>query len=563
MIQQFQEVGIYPKGNAIEQKVKCPQCSPNRKNKNDKPLSINTQKGLYNCHNCGWSGNVKLKQKVEYKIPVVKYTELSAAALHWFKTERKITEATLSHWKVTESVEYFPQVGKERNAINFNYHRDNKLINVKFRDGQKNFKMVSGAELIFYGLDNIKEADKVYIVEGEMDALSLHEAGIYSVCSVPNGASKGNQRLEYLDNCWEYFDSKKEIILCTDNDQAGLSLRNELARRFGQYRCKYVEFGDYKDANEVLCEKGATYLREMMTKQKAFPIEGVLNIDDIWDNVLNYNENGIKNYSIGLGLSDEYFKMSFGEWSCVTGIPNSGKSDVVDQICCNMALNHGHRVAMFSPESFPYEGHIKRIANKLNETDCNNERLNQSKDFIQEHFHFVKIDLENLTLKGILDSFRQLVFQKGVNICVIDPWNQLDHSQQKDHSYIGRQLSEITQFCQQTKTHLFLVAHPRKMESENGIYKVPTPYSISGSADFFNKAYNCLTVYRNIGDKSPYESDTVQVHIQKVKRKENGSQGNFEVAPDFKSGGGSYKSLNSYEMLKQRKTKLAQEQAPF
>ena len=105
------------------------------------------------------------------------------------------------------------------------------MVNVKYRDGQKNFKMVSGAELIFYGLDNIKTMEKIYIVEGEIDALSLHEAGIYSVCSVPNGASKGNQRLEYLDNCFEYFKDKTEIILCTDNDNPGIELRNELSRR--------------------------------------------------------------------------------------------------------------------------------------------------------------------------------------------------------------------------------------------------------------------------------------------------------------------------------------------
>jgi twinkle protein len=115
----------------------------------------------------------------------------------------------LVHWKVGESLEYMPQVQKNRRVINFNYFRENKLVNVKYRDSEKNFKMVSGAELIFYGLDNIKELDKVYVVEGEMDALSLHEAGVYSVCSVPNGASKGNQKLEYLDNCWQYFKDKK------------------------------------------------------------------------------------------------------------------------------------------------------------------------------------------------------------------------------------------------------------------------------------------------------------------------------------------------------------------
>ncbi|BAQ92621.1 DNA primase (bacterial type) (DnaG) [uncultured Mediterranean phage uvMED] len=556
---EFINIGITPKGDAIEQKVICPQCSHTRKNKKDPCLSINLDKGVYNCHNCGWSGNVNFKPKKEFVKPPEAKTNLSEKTIKWFN-KRGITEATLAHWKIGESIEYFPQARKERNAINFNYFREGELINCKYRDGQKNFKMVSGAELIFYGLDSINEMPTIYIVEGEMDALSLHEAGIYSVCSVPNGASKGNQRLDYLDNCWEYFKDKKEIILCTDNDQPGLSLRNELARRFGQYRCKYVEFGDFKDANEVLIEKGAEVLRNILKTSKHFPLEGVVNVNDIWKDVLNYNENGIKNYSVGLGNSDDYFKIDFeGSWSVVTGIPNSGKSDVVDQIACNMAVNYRHRTAFFAPESFPYEGHIKRLANKLNERICTNEDLNNTKDFIEEHFYFVKIDLDNLTLDGILEAFRDLVFQKGVNLLVIDPWNMLDHSAQRDHSYIGVMLSKITQFCQQSKTHLFLVAHPRKMSiSESGIYQVPTPYDISGSSDFFNKAFNCVTVYRSLGEITKYKSDAVQMHIQKVKRKENGSQGMFTVAPDFKDGG-VYKSIDE---KKQRFT-VVHDQVPF
>ena len=562
MIEQFHEIGIYPKGNYEEQKVKCPKCSPDRKNKGDKSLSINLSKGLYNCHHCGWQGNVKIKQKKEYTKPVLHQTDLDSKVLDWFAS-RGINLPTLAHYKITQSKEYFPQTKKNSNCINFNYYRNKELINVKYRDAQKNFKLVSGAELIFYGLDNIKESEKCYIVEGEIDALSFHEAGLFSVCSVPNGASKGNQKLDYLDNCWEYFVDKKEIILCTDNDAAGLSLRGELARRLGKYRCKYVDFKEYKDANEILVKEGTRALQEFIANAKSFPLEGVLNISDIWENVLNFNENGIKNYSFGLGNSGDFLNISFGEWTVVTGIPNSGKSDVVDQISANLALTKGFKTAFFAPESFPYEGHIKRIANKLNEKNCDTETLNNTKDFIEEHFHFIKINLDNLTLKNILDNFRQLVFQKGVNVCVIDPWNMLDHSEQRDHSYIGRMLSEITQFCQQTNTHLFLVAHPRKMESENGIYKVPTPYSISGSADFFNKAYNCLTVYRKLNEKTEYDSDIVEIHIQKVKRKENGQQGCFEVAPDFKKGGGAYKGVNITQHQQKVNKEIQKIQVPF
>jgi twinkle protein len=544
---EFLELGISLKGRQSgELKTKCPQCHQTRKNKNDDSLSVNIEKGFYNCHNCGWSGSVRFKPKKEYIKPPVIELKLSDKIVQWFKG-RGISEATLAHWKIGESETFIPQIKKNRSTINFNYYRNNTLVNIKYRDAEKNFKMVSGAELIFYGLDNITELQKVYIVEGEMDALSLHEAGIYSVCSVPNGASKGNQRLEYLDNCWKYFEDKDEIIICTDNDDAGLQLRNELARRFGQYRCKYVDFGQYKDANEVLVSKGAEDLRNIVKQAKNFPLEGVLNVSDIWDDVLRYNENGIVNYSVELGISDEYYKMAMGEWTVVTGIPNSGKSDIIDQICVNLAMKYDFRVAMFSPESWPYEGHIKRIANKLNEKNCDSEALNKTKDFIEEHFYWVKIDLKNLTLEAILNHFKDLVFQKGVNVCVIDPWNMLDHSAQRDHSYIGKALSQITQFCQQTNTHLYLVAHPRKIESDNGKYKKPTLYDISGSADFFNKSYNGMICFRNIGNRTNYGSDSVEVYVEKVKRKENGQLGSFNIAPDFKNGG-VYRGLNLGDM---------------
>ena len=536
-LQDFLDVGIEVKPGRVEQKVTCPKCSPERKNKQDKCLSVNLDKGVYNCHHCGWSGNVKLKERKEYFKPAPIEINLSEKILKYFQI-RGISSATIANWKIGESREYFPQVREERAAINFNYYREGELVNVKYRDAEKNFKLVSGAELVFYGLDNIKESNHCYIVEGEMDALSLYEAGLYAVVSVPNGASKGNQRLDYLDNCFKYFEDKESIVLCTDNDEAGLSLRNELARRLGKHRCKYVDFGDFKDANEVLVSKGSETLRSIIKKAKNFPIEGVVNIEDIWDSVLSFNSNGFEQYSLGLGSSDEYLKLQLGEWSICTGVPNSGKSDIIDQICVNMALKYDFRVAMFAPESFPYEGHIKRIANKINQTECNNDQLNQSKDFIKEHFYFVKIDLENLSLEAILNKFRELVLQKGINLCVIDPWNTLDHSEQKDLSYIGKKLSEMTQFVQQTNTHLFLVAHPRKMESIDGKYRIPTPYDISGSSDFFNKAFNCITVYRNNQKKNKkLGSDVVEVHIQKVKRKENGMQGSFDLAPDFKNGG--------------------------
>jgi twinkle protein len=57
---------------------------------------------------------------------------------------------------------------------------------------KSNFKLYKDAELIFYNLDSIKDKSQCFIVEGEIDALSLIEAGIDNVVSVPNGANNYN-----------------------------------------------------------------------------------------------------------------------------------------------------------------------------------------------------------------------------------------------------------------------------------------------------------------------------------------------------------------------------------
>ena len=131
--------------------------------------------------------------------------------------------------------EWMPQTQREENCICFPYFKDGEMVNIKFRDARKSFKMVKDAELIFYNLSSISDKKFCIITEGEIDAMSVYEAGFgvpdvdaetgevketelskWGVVSVPNGASKGNQRLEYLYNCSDWFIGLHEIIIATD-----------------------------------------------------------------------------------------------------------------------------------------------------------------------------------------------------------------------------------------------------------------------------------------------------------------------------------------------------------
>ena len=125
--------------------------------------------------------------------------EISEKVESWFN-DRGISSASLRDLKVTTGEEYMPQTGKSENTIQFNYYMGDQLINVKYRDGRKNFKLYKGAEKIFYNVNSIIGYDTCIIVEGEMDVLAMHEAGVKNVISVPNGATLNSNNLDYLDN---------------------------------------------------------------------------------------------------------------------------------------------------------------------------------------------------------------------------------------------------------------------------------------------------------------------------------------------------------------------------
>ena len=253
-------------------KCKCPQCKDKRTNKHDRSLSVNLDKGVWHCHYCNWSGSLETFKRVEYE-PRKQYTKPNdtgqanySPKMLSYLINRGISEAVAKKCKVGEGVELMPRGGewKQCNTIQFKYYLEDELLNIKYRTADKVFKLCTGAELLPYNLDSIKDKDECIITEGEFDCLSFVEAGFTSCVSVPNGA---NSNLSYLDDFIEgWFEDKKVIYIASDTDAKGVELRDELIHRFGAERCKIVTYGDCKDANEHLVKYGKQSLRDCISR---------------------------------------------------------------------------------------------------------------------------------------------------------------------------------------------------------------------------------------------------------------------------------------------------------
>ena len=346
----------------------CPKCSDTRKatNKKAKCASYDWERGLVTCHNCmevTQMHTYKRKgkaEKVYVKPTVTQFNSVEGKVVEWFET-RGISKTTLDQLKVSVGQEFMPQTGQNENTIQFNYFLGDELINVKYRDGRKNFKLYKGAEKVFYNMNSIVGYHSAIIVEGEMDVLAMHEAGIKNVISVPNGATLNSNNLDYLDNCIDYFEDKTKVILAVDADEAGQALKQEFVRRLGAEVCYLVDFEDCKDANDYLIKYGADKLKAVLDSATQVPLEGVSTLNDIEDELIDFVQNGFKpGYQIGLDNFDEIFSTYTGQFITVTGVPSSGKSDFVDQMCVGYNKNYGWKTAFASPENHPIYLHAHK-----------------------------------------------------------------------------------------------------------------------------------------------------------------------------------------------------------
>ena len=542
LIENFNQHGL----EAGKSQGTCPLCSSSRKpeNKKAKCASYDWERGLGTCHNCDSSFQLhtykrKGKAEREYVMPEIKKVDLVVdKTLEWFKT-RGISKDTLDELKVSTGSEYMPQTGKAENTIQFNYYVGGQLTNVKYRDGRKNFKLYKGAEKVFYNIDNIVGHDYCVIVEGEMDVLALHEAGITNAISVPNGATLNTNNLDYLDNCIDYFDDMSKIIIAVDSDAPGQALQTELIRRLGAETCYITTFDDCKDANEYLVKYSSKELLSRITNAKPVPLENVTTFRDIEDEITDFVRNGFKKgFQIGLDNFDSIFSTYTKQFITVTGIPSSGKSDFVDQMVVGYNKEYQWKTAFASPENAPTYLHAHKLMRKVwgdmpDKGDIGGDKWNQVAEHVNDNFFF--IDMERYTLESVLRKGAELVKRKGIKCLVIDPFNKVrdvDCKTEDVNRYTMEYLTKIEMFCKKYDVLVFIVAHPTKMYKGNdGKIEEPTMYNIKGGGEWYDASYHGLLVHRD------YEAKTTKVKVLKVKFQnlgDNGAEAHFTWEP--KSG---------------------------
>ncbi len=550
-------------------KVLCPRCSFRRKKKKEPCLSVTIEDDggvVWLCHNddCGWSGGWKPRREPANDNrrpvkPTFRPSDPNESVIKWMRG-RGISEATVRRNGITlVDKAWMPGRDVQVPVIAFPYFRRGEIINVKYRSAKKAFRQESGAEKVFYGLDDIEGQSEVIICEGEVDKLSFEEAGFRNTVSVPDGAPgrvkdkpfdpADDKAFQYVWNCREYFEGVKRIILATDADPPGQALATELARRLGKERCWRVSWPSIndvvlKDANEVLMAEGVEVLREVVAGARPWPIKSLQQADAFRHGVYDAYARGFdRGLSTGFSNLDELYRVRAGDMTVVTGVPGSGKSEFIDAVLVNMAEKHHWRFALCSFEN-PPEMHIIKLAEKRARAPfwdgprprMSERELRDAMDWVDQHFVFLRADDESPTIDWILQTARAAVLRFGIRGLIIDPYNEIEHirpSRMTETEYVSQILSKVKRWGQLHDAHIWFVAHPAKLQRDkSGQMPQPNLYDISGSAHWVNKADIGLVVHR----EHRISGDITKALIKKVRFKTIGQVGEAEFAYDPATG---------------------------
>lgn len=443
---------------------------------------------------------------------------------------------------------YTPSRGPNKVVvIAFPYIDGGVVVAEKFRTLDKRFWQRPGGKKTFWNADilddpAIENGTPVIITEGECDALAVIESGNPFVVSVPDGAppptgklapidpaTEASGKFEYVFNNRDRIKRAKKFIIAVDNDAPGQRLAAELVRRLLASRCSFVEYPEgCKDLNDVLVKHGPQGVSLVLNRAKPYPVRGLYELGD-------YAEVGpLETFTTHWQTLDPHLKMFRGEFMVVTGIPSHGKSTWVLNLLAGMASSWGWRAAVFSPEmpALPYmRGKLRRIHGAC------------ADPWIAKHFFFIDSDPvadddTSFDLDWIIDRATDAVLKYGIDVLVIDPWNEVEHARGPNESlteYVGRSIRALKRFARLRNVAVIVIAHPNKDVSGKDGVRTPTLYDISDSAHWHNKADHGVIIERDDDDA------TTTIHVAKSRFEEAGERGSVKMRFD--------RETSRYEML--------------
>lgn len=520
-----QRIEVKQSGDQLHFKI-CPYCRPKATHGNTRTFSINLRTGQFKClrESCGVTGNMitlsrdfdfSLGNDVdEYYAPKKKFKELKTPKepikpkdpAIVYLASRGISEATAKKYEITTQTEH-------KNILVFPFYDENgQLQFVKYRKTDFNKEKDNNKEWcearckpILFGMKQCNLNYKTLILtEGQLDSLSVAEAGIENAVSVPNGANG----FTWIPYCYDWLKNFDEIIVFGDFEKGRISLLEEMKTRFPG-RIRHVRFEDYKgckDANEILLKHGKEAVRKAVENAAPVQVKNIIPLAEV-ENVNIYTLDKLKTGIPELDR-DLYGGLPFGAVCIIAGKRGDGKSTFASQIMGH-AVDQGHSIFVYSGElpNYLYKSWFDfQIAGPHhiteNEKDgiksrfitTGNQKLINAWYSDKAYIYDSRI-IETEEQEDLLKTIEESIRRYSVKVILLDNLMTamyLDENRGSDkYDQQGRFVRQLTRIALRHNVLILLVAHRRKNS-----FTTDANDEISGSGDITNLASVTLSYDR-------------------------------------------------------------------
>lgn len=433
--------------------------------------------------------------------------------MDWLVNDRKIGIDLLESIGV--------KVSQQReDVIAFPYRRDGRVHAWKYRTINKRFWSTEGQTRGLFNADDLRHLPDhpIVLTEGEIDCLSVIQAGFDRAVSLPDGwTTEGNKR-DCLVEAEEALRRSPFVIVAGDTDEAGESLPRAVAQVLQGHDVRFCSYPDgCKDANDVLVKHGEGVLAACLHAAKRIdPPGGMITA---FSDLPPLSERRV--LRTGMKPVDWAVAMQLGALSVWTGIPGHGKSTFLVWALEKLSINESVRVGLLAFETHPHDirDQLSLIRSGREFCDLPDSMRGDFLRSVDERFRLVHVKFEDdqeQHLKWLEEIIYALAVRDGCKVVVIDPWNELEHMPLPGENmtqYINFATKFLRQIAEKLEIHIALVAHPKKINSE-GKLRAPTGYDVADSAAFFNKPSLGVTVHQ---DQNEEGEPVVDLHVWKVR----------------------------------------------
>lgn len=513
------------KGNEVVFRY-CPKCQGSAPKDDEWKFSVNRKTGAFGCFrgSCGYHGHfIELCRDFGYRVktdedrdfvdmPQPTHRIVPRESALAYLLSRGIGKETAEKYQVTAFEDkpnilwmpLFDEYGKLVGA---------KLRKMDYRKGRDKNKewFTADSKPILFGMNTCSNFDTLIITEGQMDAMSVSEAGFQNAVSVPNGMNG----FSWVSYCYDWMMKFKELVVFGDLERGKVSLVDQIALRVPM-RIRVVQKEDYlgeKDANDILRAFGADAVRRAVDGAKEKEISHVKDLADVQYRDLSL----LPKIRTGIFDLDRALKggICFGQVLLLTGARGEGKSTFASNIFAD-ALDQGYGCFAYSGElpNFHFKSwlnsqlagnsHMKRRVNEFDEEEwyLDEETDRKISDWYRGRAFIYDQELvaesPDSELDTLTDTIRKTIAQKDVKLILIDNlMTAMDAVETTDGLYMaqGKFVNELKQIAIRYDVAIILIAHPRKAGKDE-----PNAFDndrVSGSSDITNRVDIILSYGRS------------------------------------------------------------------